>query len=192
MSAVERPLLRWHGGKFLLADWIIAHFPAHRVYVEPFGGAGSVLLRKARNDLDDEAVNLFRVMRDPEHAARLISGLTLTPFARREFEVSYQPSADPVERARRKAGGDCAGYRHEMSDEDHAVLLDFLCGLKGMVVLSGYPSALYDARLCGTGGRWRKVERRAMADGARERVEALWINPAAQARLTPDLFAEVA
>ena len=32
-----RPLLRYHGGKWRLAQWIIGHFPLHRIYVEPFG-----------------------------------------------------------------------------------------------------------------------------------------------------------
>lgn len=35
-----RPVLRYHGGKHRLADWIIAQFPAHQCYVEPFGGGG--------------------------------------------------------------------------------------------------------------------------------------------------------
>lgn len=104
--SVSRPLLRWHGGKWMLAPWVIEHFPPHRVYVEPFGGAASVLLRKPRsygevyNDLDDDAVNLFRVLRDPEQSARLEEQLRLTPFARREHQAAYVASDDPVERAR--------------------------------------------------------------------------------------------
>ena len=65
-----RPMVRWHGGKWVLAPWIISHFPPHQIYTEAFGGAASVLLKKPRcyaeiyNDLDGEIVNLFRVARE--------------------------------------------------------------------------------------------------------------------------------
>lgn len=101
----ERSAVRYHGGKWMLAPWIISHFPEHRIYVEPFGGGASVLLRKRRtfaeiyNDMDGEIVNLFRVLRD--HGDELIRAITLTPFSRVEFENSYAPSDDPVEQARR-------------------------------------------------------------------------------------------
>ena len=106
MSAPFRPALRWHGGKWLLAPWIISHFPKHQVYVEPFGGAMSVLIRKPvsyaeiYNDLDKAVVNFFRVLRSAR-AQDLIEALRLTPFAREEFVEAYAESDDPVEQARR-------------------------------------------------------------------------------------------
>jgi DNA adenine methylase len=65
-------------------------------------------------------------------------------------------------------------YRHEMTPEDHARLLEFLCKLEGMVLLSGYAHASYDEAL----SDWRRVEMETHADGARPRTEVLWINPA--------------
>lgn len=274
MSAT-RPLLRWHGGKWRLAPWIIQHFPPHRVYVEPFGGAASVLIRKPRsyaeiyNDLDVAVVNLFRVLRG-DRADELVRLLRLTPFAREEFSEAYGDTDDDVERARRliirsfmgfgsnghnrstgfRANSNRSGttpardwanyadaltniiyrmggvvienrdaaqvmlahdgpqtlhyvdppyildtrsdpskdYAHEMSDADHARLLGVLDGLSGMVVLSGYPHALYDDRL----RSWRRVECAALADGAKPRREVLWINPAASAAIAaPSLLEAV-
>jgi DNA adenine methylase len=107
MNAVTRPPVRWHGGKFLMSRQIIPYLPAHRLYTEAFGGGAGVLLHKERshaeiyNDLDDDIVGLFRVLQDPAQACRLIELLRLTPFARREFEIAYEPSDDPIERARR-------------------------------------------------------------------------------------------
>lgn len=272
----SRPVLRWHGGKWVLAPWIIGHFPKHRVYVEPFGGAASVLIRKPRsyaevyNDLDGEVVNLFRVLRVPEWASELVATLRLTPFAREEFAGAYDRSEDAIERARRliirsfmgfgsnghaRATGfransnrsgttpardwsnypDCLvavierlqgvviesrdakevmtahdgpetlhyvdppyvlstrsdpskDYAHELTDDDHAELLAHLNTLAGMVILSGYPHPLYDEALSG----WKRLERVALADGARERTEVLWINRAACERHHPDLFGEAA
>jgi len=265
VSAPTRPVLRYHGGKWILAPWVISHFPRHRIYTEVYGGAASVLLRKARcyaevyNDLDGEIVNVFRVLRDDKTARRLAQDLRLTPFARAEFELSYVETDDPVEQARRtiarsfmgfgsaaasrtvtgfransnRSGttpardwlnfpdaipafierlrgvvvesrpaievmqqhdgertlhyvdppyhhstrsfhrGQCGYYRHEMTDDQHAELLDTLKTLTGMVVLSGYANELYDTELAD----WGRVERTAMADGARERTEVLWISP---------------
>jgi DNA adenine methylase len=113
---ISRPVMRYHGGKFLLAEWIMEFFPDHDTYVEPFGGAASVLMRKPRsraevyNDLDDEVVNVFRVLRNPEQARRLKDLCALTPYARSEFETAYEPSADPVEQARRTIFRAGAGF----------------------------------------------------------------------------------
>lgn len=102
-----RPIMRYHGGKWRIAPRIIALFPPHRRYVEPYGGGAGVLLRKERsiaevyNDLDGEVVNVFRVLRDPAQAAELRRLCELTPFAREEFNLTYEPSPDPIEQARR-------------------------------------------------------------------------------------------
>lgn len=261
--ARERPILRYHGGKWLLAPWILSHFPEHRVYVEPFGGAGSVLLQKRRsyaeiyNDLDGEIVNLFRVMRD--HGEELQRRLELTPFARDEYRMSFERVEDTIEQARRtvvrsymgfgsnalcrdiksgfrsnsnRSGTTPAhdwknypgalvaiverlrgvvienrdavdvmmrhdgegtlhycdppyvhdtrsahmhghhGYTHEMTDPDHRALAGTLCTLKGMVIVSGYHSPLYDELYTD----WHRIERTALADGARVRTEVLWMN----------------
>lgn len=264
MQTVNRPLLRYFGGKWLLAPWIIAYMPPHHLYVEPFGGAASVLLQKSPaysevyNDLDGDVVNLFRVLQTS--APELERLLRVTPFARSEFQLAYQPSTDPVERARRllirswlahgangafqKTGfrtnitrtrNTCPAqdwrrwvdhldmfverlrgvtveerpasevirghdspetlfyvdppyphetrqstrYRHEMNDTDHRVLADQLHNVKGMVLLSGYPGALYEQLY----SDWSCVTQATHADGHGERTECLWSNPAALAAM---------
>lgn len=263
-------LLRYHGSKYRLAPWILSHFPEHQVYVEPFAGAASVLLRKPRshgevyNDLDQEVFNLFCVLRDKESSNRLYELCQLTPYSRDEFKLAYQISHEPIERARRmivrsamgfssgaanrhitgfRAGANrpsatvatswsrypdvirwachrlqgvnienrpaldcikshdsantliyadppylketrdifyCDGvYSHEMSVNDHAELLSRLMQSKGMVVLSGYNSDLYNDTLVG----WRKVEKQARISahkGQRMKTECLWVNPACE------------
>jgi len=64
------------------------------VYVEPFAGGASVLLRKDRsyaevyNDKWGEVVRVFRVLRDPVKSKELEQLLRLTPFARDEFNMA--------------------------------------------------------------------------------------------------------
>lgn len=65
-------------------------------------------------------------------------------------------------------------YSHEMTDADHERLAALLNEVQGMVVVSGYASALYDDRLFAS---WRRVEREARTVAANERVEVLWIKP---------------
>ncbi|RSC60186.1 DNA adenine methylase [Citrobacter amalonaticus] len=106
-TGIKHPAIRYHGGKFRLAPWIISYFPEHRCFVEPFGGAASVLLRKepseaeVYNDLDGDVVNLFRVLRDPVASWSLIDACALTPYSRTEFQCAYASTSDPIEQARR-------------------------------------------------------------------------------------------
>jgi DNA adenine methylase len=104
---ITAPVIRYHGAKFRLAPWVLQHFPPHTCYVESFGGAAGVLMQKPRsyaevyNDLDGDVVNLFRVLQDPVTRFELTERLVFTPYSREEFELSWEPSADSIERARR-------------------------------------------------------------------------------------------
>jgi DNA adenine methylase len=97
----------WHGGKARLARKIVALFPPHQSYVEPFGGGASVLIAKqpseieVYNDLDQGLTNLFRVLRNPTLFRKLVWALENTPYSRSEFQLSQSPAIDPVEAARR-------------------------------------------------------------------------------------------
>ncbi|EOX4257366.1 DNA adenine methylase [Vibrio cholerae] len=262
---IKHPIIRYHGSKFRLASWIISHFPEHKCYVEPFGGSGAVLIQKPKsysevyNDLDDDVVNLFRVLRDKKSNAELRDLCALTPYSRKEFELSFMPSEDPIEKARRMvvratmgfgsaaATGGTSGFRtdtkrkyatamhlwsrypdnlaavcerlesvlienkpassvmmkhdgvetlhyfdppylrdkrvagnryyqHEMTDAEHEELLKTTLKLKGMVIISGYDSDLYNDYLAS----FQKVTKQARISAGRGtgiRTECLWISP---------------
>lgn len=131
MEKITRPALRYYGGKWNLAPWIISHFPKHRNYVEPCGGAASVLLQKPRsdletyNDLDKNVVNFFKILRD--RPDELVEKIRLTPWARAEYEplVNYNITGDELERARQffvmcwqAIGGQPSGWRHITTVEE--------------------------------------------------------------------------
>ena len=105
MPEPTRPIMRYHGGKWMLAPWIVEHMPQHRYYIEPFCGAASVLLRKPRSysevisDLNGELMNMFRVARD--HGPELCQLLELTPFHREEYALACKKSRNKIEQARR-------------------------------------------------------------------------------------------
>ena len=82
MSEVEpaEPIANYFGGKRLLAKRIIERIDAipHTCYAEPFIGMGGIFLRRRKkpkceilNDLNQDIVNLFRVVREnPEELNR--------------------------------------------------------------------------------------------------------------------------
>ncbi|MFR8292099.1 MAG: DNA adenine methylase [Dysosmobacter welbionis] len=126
-----KAVFRYPGSKWTAAAWIVSHFPADyekAVYLEPYFGSGAVFFTKKPsvvetiNDLDDEVVNLFQMLRSqPEELAREIE---LTPYSRREYDLAFQPCEEPLERARRflvrtnqaigaKMGGKCGWRNHK-------------------------------------------------------------------------------
>lgn len=90
-------VLKWHGGKQYLADWIISHFPPHLHYVEPCFGGGSVFFAKGAElveghsevicDLHGGLINFWRALQQPQAFELFLRHVEATPFS--EYEWSY-------------------------------------------------------------------------------------------------------
>lgn len=117
MVALAVAVFHYPGGKACLASWIADLLPppgSYGVFVDLFGGSASVLLEVMRrneaagvnvhyvyNDKNEEIVNFFRVLRDPEAREKLREMLHWTPFSRKEYrDCAETPTpTEPVEKA---------------------------------------------------------------------------------------------
>jgi DNA adenine methylase len=169
-----RPPVKWHGGKFYLAQRIVGELPAHHTYVEPFGGAASVLLNKpvspveVYNDLDGRITRLFRVLRD--HGAELQRRLSLTPYSEVEFQMATDPADDEIEMARR----DFVRWRLSLGGRGDSFSFTLHRVRRGMAdVVSGFLSTI-DEQLPLIVERLRRVE--ILSRNAIDVIEA-WDSP---------------
>jgi DNA adenine methylase len=80
--------------------------------------------------------------------------------------IYLDPPYKPTTRAEKKL------YGYEMSNIDHAVLLDVIRKVRGAVVLSGYDSELYSHAL----PDWHIVRKNTLAVSATKKEEVLWMN----------------
>lgn len=161
---------------------IIAEMPPHDTYIETHLGGGAVMLHKPPAqwnigiDIDDEALRGFRDkyrMREQEELYQLRCTDAVEYMSRFDFAsagnvlVYSDPPYLPETRTSR------ARYRHEYTVADHERLLASLMNLPEnvSVILSGYPSQLYEETLAG----WRSMEFQAMTRGG-VRTEKIWMN----------------
>lgn len=101
--------ITYFGGKGNLKTKILPLLPASHIYCEPFGGGGSILFHREPspveyyNDLDENLVNLFRVLQNPKLYPELMHRLEFTLYSRREFDHALQilqsEETDPILRA---------------------------------------------------------------------------------------------
>ena len=67
-------ILRRLGNKKKIAKEIQKYFPPHKIYIEPFFGAGGMFFNKPKakynivNDLDSDVFNLFQVVMNEKEA----------------------------------------------------------------------------------------------------------------------------
>lgn len=154
-----------------LCQAIIAMMPPHDTYIESHLGGGAIMKRKPpalRNigiDLDPQALADFEC----SYPVQLINGCAHRFLSDYDFQGSELVYSDPPYLLRTRTSG--RRYRFDYDEADHIELLELLKRLPCHVMLSGYPSALYDELLKG----WRSLELQVMnQDGVR--TEKLWFN----------------
>jgi DNA adenine methylase len=154
-----------------LCQPITALMPPHDTYIESHLGGGAIMKRKApalRNigiDLNRRALERFQC----DYPVQLVHGCAhrfLAEFEYRGRELVYcdPPYLHSTRTSDRR-------YRFEYEERDHIELLRLLKRLPCQVILSGYPSALYDQELPG----WRSCSLQVMNQGG-VRTEKVWFN----------------
>lgn len=152
---------------------IISQMPPHDLYIETHLGGGAVMRLKppaARSigiDLDQAALDSFSCPYPVElvcaDAHRFIDEID---YARSGRVLLY---VDPPYLHSTRRGK--SRYRYEYTDADHVELIRKLQSVPAYVILSGYPSSLYDSLL----SDWRTVKFQSMTRGG-VRTEKLWMN----------------
>ena len=158
-----------------LCQPIIALMPPHDTYIETHLGGGAIMKRKPpalRNigiDIDPRSLRAFCCDYPVEkiHACAH-QFLADYDFQGRELIYSDPPYLHHTRTSKRR-------YRFEYEEQDHIELLELLKSVPCHVILSGYPSAVYDEQL----PQWRSMELQVMNQGG-VRTEKLWLN------FTPD------
>jgi site-specific DNA-adenine methylase len=154
-----------------LCQPIIAMMPPHDTYIETHLGGGAIMQRKPpalRNigiDLNRRALERFQC----DYPVEWIHGCAHEFLRRYEYQGRELVYSDPPYLKPTRSSG--RRYRFDYEEQDHVELLTLLKSLPCHVILSGYPSALYDELLSG----WRSLELQVM-NQAGVRTEKLWFN----------------
>ncbi len=139
----------WYGSKATtgLSQAIVGLMPPHDTYIETHLGGGAIMKRKPPAlrsiGIDLNARSIGTLCCDYE--VELVHGcchrfLADYPFEGNELVYSDPPYLMSTRKSQRR-------YRYHNSDADHEALLGLPGGLPCSVMISGYPSALYDSIL---------------------------------------------
>jgi DNA adenine methylase len=154
-----------------LCQAIIALMPPHDTYIESHLGGGAIMQRKPpalRNigiDRDQRALERFRC----PYPVERIHGCAHRFLATYDYRGRELVYCDPPYLKETRTSGRC--YRFDYEEQDHLELLGLLKKLPCQVIVSGYPSALYDQWLAG----WESLELQVMNQGG-VRTEKVWFN----------------
>jgi DNA adenine methylase len=164
-------------------DRAVAFFIRFRQSRQGLGRDFSTMVKRTRRGMNDHASAWLSAVAGLPEAHRRLSRVVI--LNRDAIDVIRQNDGDktlfyldpPYLHATRSSVGE---YRqHEMTDADHARLLDLLAGLRGKFILSGYASELYERHASANGWHLETVPIDNKASGGRQkpqRVECLWMN----------------
>lgn len=155
-----------------LCQKIIAMMPPHDTYIETHLGGGAIMKRKPQAsisnigiDIDPKALANF----DCDYTVQLVNTCAHHFLSHFEYSGTELIYCDPPYLKETRTSHN--KYRFEYTEQDHIVLLELIKSLPCQVILSGYPSSLYDDHLSG----WNTIELQAMSRGG-PRTEKLWYN----------------
>lgn len=165
-------------------QWLVSLMPTHSIYVEPFAGKGGLLRRKPPAlrsyvfDRDATVIGWWARLAWPGVTATVADGIRWLDENAGRLPADVLIYCDPpyLRQTRSKK----RIYAFELSDKQHQRMLGALVRASCDVMLSGYPSAMYDEAL----GSWQRHERRAWTRGRTFRTEVCWCN-FAHDRLSP-------
>jgi site-specific DNA-adenine methylase len=150
---------------------IISIMPPHATYIETHLGGGAIMKRKPPSltsigiDIDPRPINEFEC----SYPVDLINGCAHDFLRRYAYTGSELIYSDPPYLASTRTSD--RTYRFEYTDELHIELLELLKTLPCHIILSGYPSLLYEKLL----PDWNTIELQVMNQGG-VRTEKLWFN----------------
>lgn len=154
-----------------LCQPLIAMMPPHNTYIETHLGDGTIMKRKPPAlenigiDIDPRALSRFAC----GYPVRLVNGCAHQFLRHYDFRGAELVYSDPPYLMGTRTSG--RRYRYDYAERDHVELLELLKTLPCAVIVSGYASALYEARLRG----WNTIELQVM-NQAGVRTEKLWFN----------------
>jgi DNA adenine methylase len=170
------PVLKYPGGKWRVAEWIISHFPEHAVYLEPYFGSGAIFFNKEPtrveliNDLDQNVVNLFQIIREQPH--EFATMISLTPWALDEYHRCQQQLRAPFD-------WDCATDHARLERARVFVTANAqMFGRKNATARSGWRHRTIASQSPTV--TWHKLPERILAAAERLAVAQITREPAAQ------------
>ena len=164
---------------------IINQFPPHKIYVEGFLGLGSILRIKKPASINlgfEKNKQTYSIWQGAKYQNEQLTKSNLSVSNLDFFDVLFSPDKYylnnentllyldppyPISSRQQKK----RIYKHELTDEQHYIMLNIIKNLNCLVAISTYPNSIYEEVL----SSWRKIEYLTQTRG-KSHNEVLYMN----------------